>query len=93
MYTKKQKNHSLDKFLEESIIHITKKGGFLCFVLNAVKSILITIKSAVVAAHPLKAPSKKGKAWKYAAVLLIVVIVVAVLILSGCAAPDNDMSF
>ena len=40
-----------------------------------------------------KAPSKKGKAWKYAAVLVIVVIVVAVLILSGCAAPDKDMSF
>lgn len=48
---------------------------------------------APLSENDVKAPSKKGKAWKYAAVLLIVAIVVAVLILSGCAAPDKDMSF
>lgn len=40
-----------------------------------------------------KAPSKKGKVWKFAVVLAIIVVVAAVLILSGCSAPDGDMSF
>ncbi|MBR5218593.1 MAG: zinc ribbon domain-containing protein [Clostridia bacterium] len=40
-----------------------------------------------------KKPSKKGKAWKIAVVLVVIVAVAAVLILSGCSAPDGDMSF
>ena len=44
-------------------------------------------------ASVVKAPRKKGKIWKTLVVLAIVAIVVAVLILSGCAAPDKDMSF
>lgn len=40
-----------------------------------------------------KTPSKKGKAWKIAVVLVIIVAVAAVLILSGCSAPEGDMSF
>ncbi len=39
------------------------------------------------------APSKKGKVWKIAVVLVIVVVALAVLFLSGCSAPDGDMSF
>lgn len=40
-----------------------------------------------------KKTQKKGKVWKIMAVLAIVVIALVVLILSGCSAPDGDMSF
>lgn len=39
------------------------------------------------------APSKKGKAWKIAVVSVIIVVALAVLFLSGCSAPEGDMSF
>ncbi len=49
--------------------------------------------NAPLSENVVKSPSKKGKAWKFVAVLAIIVIVVAVLVLSGCSAPEQDMSF